>query len=373
MLLYRAIRKLRLHELFYRTMRPFYTQKVSVTDVAVYDAERRLQALHPDGGQSCLCQNVQENPFSYDLQIVIPVYNMAQYIAECLESVLNQQTRYRFVLTVVNDGSTDDTPGILQRYAGYPNVVIINQENRGFSGARNTALAHLVGRYITFVDADDRLPSGAIEALMSAAERTQADIVEGGYSRFTGNTTTYTYQHEADEKAHWSVLYGYPVGKVYRASLFADVQFPLGYWFEDTICTYILYPRCSRVATIGDVVYEYRINEGGISFASQGDIRTLDALWVTRQVLADSQRCNIAITPALYDGFLVDLRVNYTRFVTLADETLHRDAFIVSCELMKRYFSGLRTNNPILKPLEQALFEADYGAYRLYGRCYLCV
>ena len=73
MLLYRAIRKLRLHELCYRTMRPFYTQKVSVTDVAVYDAERRLQALHPDGGQSCLCQNVQEKPFSYDLQIVIPV------------------------------------------------------------------------------------------------------------------------------------------------------------------------------------------------------------------------------------------------------------------------------------------------------------
>lgn len=373
MLLYRAIRKLKLHDLFYHTMRPFYTQKVSTTDIAVYEAERRLQALHPDGGKSCLCQNVLEESFPYDLQVVIPVYNMAQYIEECLESVLNQQTHYRFVVTVVNDGSTDDTPDILQRYADHPNVMLINQENRGFSGARNAALAHLIGRYITFVDADDRLPSGAIEALMSAAERTQANIVEGGYRRYVGNTTTYTYRHKADEEAHWNVLYGYPVGKVYRASLFADVQFPLGYWFEDTICTYILYPRCSRVVTICDVVYEYRINEGGISFASQGDIRTLDALWVTRQVLADSQRCNIAITPALYDGFLVDLRVNYTRFVTLADETLHRDVFIVSCELMKLYFSGLRTNNPILKPLEQALLEADYGAYRFYGRCYLCV
>lgn len=73
MLLYRAIRKLKLHDLFYHTMRPFYTQKVSTTDIAVYEAERRLQALHPDGGKSCLCQNVLEESFPYDLQVVIPV------------------------------------------------------------------------------------------------------------------------------------------------------------------------------------------------------------------------------------------------------------------------------------------------------------
>lgn len=373
MLLYRAIRKLGLHGVFYRTMRSFCTQKVAVTDAAVSDADLRLQALHPDAGQSCLCQNILEEPFLYDLQIVIPAYNMAQYIGECIESILNQQTCYRFVVTVVNDGSTDNTLEILQRYTSRPNVVLINQENRGFSGARNAALAHLIGRYVTFVDADDRLAPGAIETLMNAVEHTQADIVEGGYSRFMGDTTTFVYRHESDAEAHWSVLYGYPVGKVYRASLFADVQFPMGYWFEDTICTYILYPRCSRVATISDVVYEYRINEAGISFTSQGNIRTLDALWVTRQILADSHSCNIPPTQALYESFLVDLRINYTRFVTLSNEAIHRDAFIVSCGLMKQYFSNQHTDKPYLKPLEQALLEGDYGAYRLYGRCYLCV
>lgn len=373
MLLYRATRKLGMHGLLYRIMHRICTRKVSITEKAVSDAEHRLQALHPDRGQSCICQNTLHKPFTYDLQIIVPAYNAAAYIKECIESILAQQTQYRYVITVVNDGSTDNTLEILQHYATHTNVALINQENRGFSGARNAALAHLIGRYITFVDADDRMSPHAIESLMRMAEDTGADIVEGGYIRFSGQHTTYTYRHEANTNADWSTLYGYPVGKVYRASLFANVQFPLGYWFEDTICSYILYPQSKRIATISEIVYEYRINEAGISYTSQGDIRTLDALWVTRQILADSRKYNITPTQALYDSFLVDLRVNYTRFVTLNNEEIHHDTFVVSCHLLRQHFSGQHTSNPMLRPLEQALLDGDYGAYRLYGRCYLCV
>ena len=373
MLLYRIVRKLRLHRCIFYASRPFFSSPVTVDDHAVQAAAVRLELLHPDRGRSCLCCNIIDSEPAYDLQVIIPAYNAAPYIAECLESVLTQQTHYRYVVTVVNDGSTDDTPAILQRYASHPNVVVIHQENRGFSGARNAALSHIQGRYITFVDADDRLPQGAIEALMQAADDSAADIVEGGYCRFRGDKVVYTFHHRAEQTADWGLLYGYPVGKAYRASLFADVHFPEHYWFEDTICSYILYPRCAKVATIDDVVYDYRINEGGISFTSQGDIRTLDALWVTRRILADSLQCGIPCSVKLYETFLVDVRVNYTRFVSLCDEALHRDIFVATVGLMRHYFPQCHTDNPSLRPLEQALRRGDYGAYRLYGRCFLCV
>ena len=373
MLLYRIARKLRLHRWLYRAARPLFSSQVAVDDQAVHSAAMRLERLHPDRGESCLCRNVIDSVPAYDLQVIIPAYNAAPYVAECLESVLTQQTGYRYVVTVVDDGSTDDTPAILQRYSSYPNLVIIHQENRGFSGARNAALAHIQGRYITFVDADDRLPQGAIEALMQAAEQSGSDIVEGGYCRFMGNKVVYTFHHRDEHTADWSVLYGYPVGKVYRASLFADVHFPEHYWFEDTICSYILYPRCAKVSTVHHVVYDYRVNERGISYTSQGDIRTLDALWVTRRILADSLECGIPCSDKLYETFLVDVRVNYTRFVSLCDEALHRDVFVATVDLMRQYYPQCHTDNPTLHPLEQALRSGDYGAYRLYGRCFLCV
>ena len=373
MLFYRIARKLRIHKLLFRDTHSLFSSQIAVDDQSVLDSTKRLERLHPDRGESCLCRNIIDNEPTYDLHIIIPAYNAAPYIAECLESVLTQQTRYRYIVTVVNDGSTDDTATIIQRYSSHSNICIIHQENRGFSGARNAALAHILGRYITFVDSDDRLPQGAIEALMQAAEHSDSDIVEGGYCRFKEDKVICTFRHQAEQTSDWGVLYGYPVGKVYRASLFANVHFPEHYWFEDTICSYILYPQCCKVSTIDNIVYDYRINENGITFTSRNDIRTLDALWVTRRILSDSFQCGIPNSDKLYEAFLNDVRVNYTRFISLCDEALHRDVFVVTVGLMRQYFSQCQTNDPTLQPLDQALRSGDYGVYRFYGRCFLCV
>ena len=75
---------------------------------------------------------------------------------------------------------------------------------------------------------------------------------------------------------------------------------------------------------------------------------------------------------ALYDMLLLDLSVNLTRFVTL-DDMVHQDAFMVSAALLQEYFPHYRTENIRLHPLEQAFLHYDYGAYRLYGKCYLGV
>src|SRR5829696_8499022 len=94
------------------------------------------------------------------VSVVIPCYNQAHFLGEAIESVLSQSYRH-FELIVVDDGSTDETSEVASRYEG---VRLIRQENQGLSGARNTGIGHSGGEFLVFLDADDRLLLGALEA-----------------------------------------------------------------------------------------------------------------------------------------------------------------------------------------------------------------
>ncbi len=115
------------------------------------------------------------------VSIIIPVYNTEKYIAEAIESVLNQ-TFESWELLIINDGSTDDTAKILAIFED-ERITILTQENKGVSVARNRGLALAKGEYITFLDADDALPSYALEKRVTYLERNiDVDIVHGKVS-----------------------------------------------------------------------------------------------------------------------------------------------------------------------------------------------
>lgn len=151
--------------------------------IDVGTAESILQSFWPDPLTTCATKNTLS--IQYDLQIIIPAYNMDKYVAQCLESALNQETKYSYLVTVVNDGSTDQTLEIVRTFQKkYANrMEIIDQNNRGLSGARNVAMRTLKGRYITFLDSDDVLVDGAVEAWMHAAQDGDSliDIVQGSW------------------------------------------------------------------------------------------------------------------------------------------------------------------------------------------------
>ena len=145
------------------------------------------------------------------MEIIIPVYNTEQYVAECIESALNQNTKYSYRVTIINDGSTDRSSEIISRYNRDSRVRIIHQENRGFSGARNRAQEHIGSEYITFLDSDDRLPVNTIDKMLNKAYEGDYDIVGGGYVRFDGKGVRSKTIPPQDQ------LYGFPWGKVYKA------------------------------------------------------------------------------------------------------------------------------------------------------------
>lgn len=110
------------------------------------------------------------------LSLVIPVYNVAPYLRQCLDS-LCAQTRPVDEIVVVDDGSTDDCPAILAEYAArMPQLRVVRQENGGLSAARNTGMAHATGRYLAFVDSDDFVAPQMYERLLAMAQADDLDV-----------------------------------------------------------------------------------------------------------------------------------------------------------------------------------------------------
>lgn len=281
-----------------------------------------------------------------------------------MDSIVNQQTKYKFSVVVINDGSPDGSREKLRRYEELDNVVIIDQKNRGFSGARNTGLKHIKAKYVTFVDSDDRMMPGAIEAMMKEAINQDADIVEGSYKTFYNGEEHEGSRHEYALTDQWiGKLFGYPWGKVIRSTKFEHICFPEGYWFEDTIFCFILYSMSNKMVTIPDDVYLYRINPKGISSTSVGNPKVIDSLLVTLQLLEDAKTLGLPMTAQFYDMFLRQVRMNYSRISTLHNSSIDRHVFAATCRAKRQYFPIEHTTNPHLKPIEQALDEHDFGKY----------
>lgn len=110
------------------------------------------------------------------VSVVVPAYNYARYLPECLFSALSQTGGFRLEVVAVDDGSADDTPEVLAQWAGRDSRIrVLRQENAGLSAARNTGMLAANGDFILFLDADDRLAPGCLEAHLKRMEETGAD------------------------------------------------------------------------------------------------------------------------------------------------------------------------------------------------------
>ena len=140
-----------------------------------------------------------------DISIIVPVYNVASYLEDCLESVL-QQNFQNCEIICINDASTDNSDLILQRYAlKYTQIkVVTHTQNQGLSAARNTGLKYAKGKYVWFVDSDDMIMPNALKELYYIIEKENIDIVyfdmirikEDDYKRKVVVSETY---HEYDD------------------------------------------------------------------------------------------------------------------------------------------------------------------------------
>lgn len=330
-------------------------------------------SLSPEAAQDCIhtCHFQSTPSFSrqntlhpeYDLMIVIPVYNAEAYLEECLDSVFAQQTRYRFCVVAVDDGSTDASGTILERYAFHENLRIIHQENKGLSGARNTALKHMTGQYVMFLDSDDYIPGNTIECLMNTAFTHNADIVQGGYREFRGGRTVQdVILSDAVSVIPPDKITGFACMKIIRSELLKDFSFPEGFWYEDTVMSKLFYPTCSTAVSIPDMVYCYRLHEKSISGSGQ-TARNLDTYWITKYCLEEAAHRGYPLDAVQYQQHLQQCWVNFARTRYLSDE-IQESLFVLTRALLARYFPNQTPpSGRKFRMLHRAFRAGSYEAY----------
>lgn len=121
------------------------------------------------------------------VSVIVPIYNVEKYLERCLESLINQ-TLKDIEIIAINDGSTDGSLDILNKYARYDRrIKVIDKENSGVSDCRNIAMKQITGKYITFVDSDDWIDLNAIETMYAKAEEEKCDLVMCTYMREFAN------------------------------------------------------------------------------------------------------------------------------------------------------------------------------------------
>lgn len=213
-------------------------------------------------------------PNTINISFIIPVYNCESYIGYCLDTILQQYTKYTYEIICVNDGSKDNSLNIIKEYhAKYGDkLIVIDQPNGGASKARNVGIDNAKGEYLAFIDSDDFVYDNYINLLMDEAKKFNADIVQAGYNKVLANHTIVyscprkpmTFSTNEAEKVFKNVS-GYLWSGIIRKSLFDNVRFAQGFWYEDMITKNIIARRAKIISIIPDCIYGYTFNPNSLS------------------------------------------------------------------------------------------------------------
>lgn len=338
--------------------------------MAESEARKTLMDWNPQPTGTCFAENKIE--LKYDLQIIVPAYNAEEYIGDCLRSIFSQKTHYKYQVTIVNDGSTDNTADMIDKLIKSQNdipVRVITQPNRGLSGARNSGLSTIYGQYVMFIDSDDVIPPNAIENLLSAAYSTDTDILQGEWYNFpTPKTSKSAHAAKKSVLTNSSdILSGYPWGKLYKYSVMKYFIFPEGYWFEDTPISFILAAMPYKFSTTACVAYGYRLNPKGITQSSITSRKSIDSYWITEKCLEEFPQFGLFYDQRAYEYVLRQSIMTWGR-TRKQPIKIQKAIFILTNSLLKKYFDDFRTQNKKMKAVETAIKNKQFVRYEILMR-----
>lgn len=210
-------------------------------------------------------------PKEIKISVIVPVYNCEKYLERCLESIVFQ-TLHDIEIIIINDGSSDNSGKVAEKFLPDKRVIYIKQENKGQGAARNKGLTLAKGKYVSFIDSDDYIDNDFLEKLYKAAVKNDADITAASIIR----------KYETFEK--WRVLYerhsvitdknkmfeavkypeqSYVWNKIYKRSFLVEnmFQFQEGVFYEDIYALLNLLLGAKKLVVVPDTNYYYMVND----------------------------------------------------------------------------------------------------------------
>lgn len=253
------------------------------------------------------------------LSVIVPVYNVAAYLDECLERLQPLAQEKEVEVICVNDGSTDKSTDILRHWSGiWPGLHIINQPNRGLSGARNTGLKAAQGEYVAFIDSDDFIDHNLLLGILQTAKRNDADIAIGDYLEFADNAPQRNYELQhidgAPDQAvtgpeffrmHYKPLRSVVWRSIYKRSFIITnkLSFHEGVMFEDVEFTPIAFSKAGRIIYSQIPFYYYRKRGQSITTSQSSPKKVADSVAVW-EALTNAARSNRSLAPIMRElGF----------------------------------------------------------------------
>lgn len=246
----------------------------------------------------------------HKISVIVPVYNREQTIERCLDSLLNQ-TYSNIEILAVNDGSSDQTRSILNRYGQqYPNkMIVIHTENQGVSMARNEGLKRMSGEYVGFVDSDDYIAPDMYEVLMKKALKDDLDLVGcQTLALYPDKELRIDSKMRDNQSTHQLLIDAYAVlwNKLYRRELLENLWFKKDVWYEDVLFLYQVYSRVKRIGSVSEIGYYYVQNEGSITYTYNEKLYQL--LENLDDIIAFYKKND------LYDTYKAELEYTYVRY-----------------------------------------------------------
>ncbi|MGR5333189.1 glycosyltransferase family 2 protein [Photobacterium damselae] len=206
-----------------------------------------------------------------DISIIVPVYNVEDYVFECINSLINQ-TIHNIEIIVVDDGSTDASLDVISKFSD-TRIKVISKRNGGLSSARNEGIKIATGKYIAFLDSDDWVEPFAYKTLLDAAIRCNSDIVICGFYLAYETCSKRITPSSIDnlnikiEPQYLSKIKVAAWDKLYKRSLFVDndITYPQGLYYEDTPTTIPLLLKSNSITIIDEALIYYRQRDGSIT------------------------------------------------------------------------------------------------------------
>ena len=198
------------------------------------------------------------------ISVIVPIYNVEQYLEKCIKSICSQTHRHLEII-LVDDGSMDHSGGICDQWAQKDSRIrVIHKMNGGLSDARNAGIEAASGAYYMFVDSDDFIAPDTIEKLYDAATEHDCEIAVCNIVRTFDDGTTEPFYHPVDQLTVWAGQQRFETlkqpsacNKLFRAELFKDVRFPKGKFYEDTFVYHVLAYKATQIVMTGHDGYYY--------------------------------------------------------------------------------------------------------------------
>lgn len=319
--------------------------------------------------------------------IVVPVYNVENYLEKCVDSIINQQFK-DYELILVDDGSTDKSGTICDKLVSENkdkvNIKVVHQENKGLGGARNTGIEVATGEYLFFVDSDDTIVDGTLQVLSEYIEDNNVDIVtfdivkvdENGNELYTIPGFSYEYIVSTPEENKQLILTEHSAcNKVIRKKLFIEngVRFPERLWFEDLATIFKLFPY-AKMGYVRKAYYVYLERTGSIMNSAKCD-KNIDMITAMNDTL-DFYKKN-DLFEKYYDEleYIAAFHLYYLSSIRVMRIDSRNTLLKTFKEFMEKEFPNFRQNKYlgkkekiIIKLLDKKMYSAINFVFSIKGK-----